>query len=688
VLPPVLEIHVVWHPDDDEKARPVAEAMIDHYHGDQYSGLIGGAVEVFVRSAGWTGQGSAPRPIQLPHQAGPLRPAAHVAVVALLDLGLARATKDGGDWVDWLGDLKTQADANPGTVRLWGMSLHQDAPTSAGLKPLFAQRQLLASPDTLNEADDTMRLRDLSQSLAQFLKGDKAPIRIFISHTKHMDESTEAATKAFIAEARHEVQKTKLAEFFDSSSIQAGDDWSQELEANAASGAMLCLRTDSYAGREWCHREIVTAKTHGVPVVAIDALMAGDGRGSFLLDHIPRLPARRDGGDWDRQTIRHALLRLVDGCLKRELWKRQEDLARKAGAQVAWWAPHAPEPLTFAHWLAANKPKGKKPVLVLHPDPPLTDCERQTIDALAGLGGLGHRLDILTPRTVSARTTGSTLQSLLPRDALKSVRLGLSASDSPDLARLGLDRRHFELALGELARLVLAGGGTLAWGGHLRDGGLTRILVDEVVRSGRKDDDALLVCLAWWVHREVPLSTIRQTQDRLGLHGRVICLSKEGTEIPPDTDRSEAPEPEPDPGEKARQLSKMRDYLVRHTQGRLMIGGRHTDFQGRRPGLVEEALLTLRADQPLYLAAGFGGATADIARAAGLDMGWLPADPDAPAIDPLLTKGLDEITATLTAHPLVHGLDAADQATLAGTPRPSAIATLVSRGLGRFFAGR
>lgn len=407
MLPPVLEIHVVWHPDDDHKARPIAEAMIDHYHGDQFSGLIGGAVEVFVRSAGWTGPGSAPRPIQLPGDAGPPRPPAYVAVVALLGLGLADATKGGGDWFCWLERLKTEAEIRSATVRLWGMSLHRDAPGTAGLKPLFAQKQLLASPDNLNDADDTMRFRDLSQSLAQFLKGDKTPIQVFISHTKHMDKAAEAATKAFIEAVRHQVQKTKLDEFFDSSSIQTGEDWSKELEEKASTGAMLCLRTDSYAGREWCHREVATAKKHGVPVVAIDALIQGDGRGSFLLDHIPRVPAKRDGDSWDKAAIRQALLRLVDECLKRELWKRQEDLARREGRHVDWWAPHAPEPLTFAHWLRGSGKGGSTSLLVLHPDPPLTDCERQAIDSVADLAGIGG-LEILTPRTLSARADNVT----------------------------------------------------------------------------------------------------------------------------------------------------------------------------------------------------------------------------------------------------------------------------------------
>lgn len=279
------------------------------------------------------------------------------------------------------------------------------------------------------------------------------------------------------------------------------------------------------------------------------------------------------------------------------------------------------------------------------------------------------------------------INSLLPRDALKGMRLGLSASDSPDLARLGLDRRHFKLALGELARLVLAGGGSLAWGGHLLPDGLTPFLVDEVVRYGRKDDEALRVCLAWWVHREVPLSIIKETEERLGAHGRVVCLDPTGKEIEPGKGRSEAPEPVADPLEKDKQLKAMRRYLVKNTQGRLMIGGKRTGFQGRQPGLVEEAQMTLAANQPLYLAAGFGGATADIARAAGLSMDWLTPDPDADEPDPRLTQGLDAISATLTANPLVTGLDADELTSLACTHRPSDIATLVSRGLGRCFAG-
>ena len=64
MLPPVLEIYVVWHPGDAAGAQ-ICEEFLEHFHGSAFSGLIGGAIEVYARSTGWQGKGDAPRPI--PH---------------------------------------------------------------------------------------------------------------------------------------------------------------------------------------------------------------------------------------------------------------------------------------------------------------------------------------------------------------------------------------------------------------------------------------------------------------------------------------------------------------------------------------------------------------------------------------------------------------------------------------------
>ena len=56
MLPPVLEIYVVWHPGDGAGAV-TAEDFVQHFHGTPFTGLIGGAVEELLRY-------DAPSPIQ------------------------------------------------------------------------------------------------------------------------------------------------------------------------------------------------------------------------------------------------------------------------------------------------------------------------------------------------------------------------------------------------------------------------------------------------------------------------------------------------------------------------------------------------------------------------------------------------------------------------------------------------
>jgi hypothetical protein len=59
LIPPILEIYVLWHPDDGDGARIFTE-LFDHFHGTTFSGLVGGAVEVYERSQGWRGPGTPP----------------------------------------------------------------------------------------------------------------------------------------------------------------------------------------------------------------------------------------------------------------------------------------------------------------------------------------------------------------------------------------------------------------------------------------------------------------------------------------------------------------------------------------------------------------------------------------------------------------------------------------------------
>jgi hypothetical protein len=66
---------------------------------------------------------------------------------------------------------------------------------------------------------------------------------------------------------------------------------------------------------------------------------------------------------------------------------------------------------------------------------------------------------------------------------------------------------------------------------------------------------------------------------------------------------------------RARGLTYLRHQLNATSHARLCLGGRRSGSAGRYPGVIEEALLTVRANKPLYLASLFGGATEQVIEA-------------------------------------------------------------------------
>lgn len=258
----------------------------------------------------------------------------------------------------------------------------------------------------------------------------------------------------------------------------------------------------------------------------------------------------------------------------------------------------------------------------------------------------------------------------------ESARIGLSISESADLQRLGLVERHLRLALGEVARVVIRAGHSLVYGGHLDPDGYTAFLESEMGRYGCTDRPLQLI-IGWSEHRRLSLTDLRRHKDDLGLKARITYLDADGTPIALDTERGEDPAPISD---LRASLTALRRYLTKETDARVLIGGKERDYKGEMPGIVEEALLAIEANQPLYLAGGFGGATATIAAlASGLDHRWPPAEDETDLS--LLRDAIEANGWTITENRLTEE----ENLRLATTHRPSEIASLVAIGLNRAF---
>jgi hypothetical protein len=412
MLPPVLEIYVVWHPDD-AAGRTIAGEIVEHFHGTAFTGLIGGAVEVLVRSEGWSATGGAPRPVFTPAEPPPnhIMPAMFAAVVPILGVELAAAVENDGPWRAYVRGIVAAQKAQPERVGLFPYRLNPAATDGTQLAGIIGAYQTIAAnpPAEPHDTARNARCRDLSQALAQFVAGDLGDrLTAFISHTKRSSTAETADVSTLITLVKSVIATTHMREFFDARDLQPGTDWADALKDHAGKSALLALRTDLYPSREWCQREVLVAKTSGMPVVILDGLGYSEERGSFLMDHVPRTPVRTDGDQWSRRDVYRALNILVDECLKRALWRRQQELAKDSpDLLVSWWAPHAPEPLTLIKWLEDAKANGALPgwgpLRILHPDPPLGTDERAVLEQILSFGGMIGVLDVMTPRQLASR---------------------------------------------------------------------------------------------------------------------------------------------------------------------------------------------------------------------------------------------------------------------------------------------
>lgn len=286
------------------------------------------------------------------------------------------------------------------------------------------------------------------------------------------------------------------------------------------------------------------------------------------------------------------------------------------------------------------------------------------------------------------------LHTLRPADALSGLRLGVLVSDTADLGMLGLTERHAELGLAEIARAVLNSRGGLVYGGRIKPSGFTQFLVREVQRYGIHAD-ALTVCLAAPEHQRLATEELLAVDRDLGVHGRVVRLDVDGYEVNAQRDEFSssassahlAPSAEMNGHRDRDSYTAMRRYVTGVSQARFVLGGRLEGFKGSMPGIIEESIYAVEAGQPLYVAAGFGGAAALVAAALGIDdLSWAPEGfpqrPEDHRIDASLTR-LRSAARDSGWCPADCGLDQSQLRQLAASCRPAQIASLVVNGLTR-----
>ncbi len=260
----------------------------------------------------------------------------------------------------------------------------------------------------------------------------------------------------------------------------------------------------------------------------------------------------------------------------------------------------------------------------------------------------------------------------MPKPLIEQA-IALSISESGDMAALGLAREHLDDAMTEVARHLLALGANLLYGGDLRPGGFTNILLELVTRHppyANEGDTRLGVTnfLAWPVHLAMTSEEVETLSENLKGIAALVLLDLAGEPIAV-KQRQTAAAQGVSKDDWALGLSAMRRSVTAQCHGRIVLGGQVKGYKGKMPGVAEEALLTLQENRPLYVLGGFGGCARDIA-------GCLSLGPGAPR---QVWPGQEEFAPL--KNNLQNGLTPQENEILAATPHIDQAVALVLRGL-------
>lgn len=255
---------------------------------------------------------------------------------------------------------------------------------------------------------------------------------------------------------------------------------------------------------------------------------------------------------------------------------------------------------------------------------------------------------------------------------LKDRRIGVSVSNSANLAALGLAAEHVEDDMVEVTRYLVAAGATVVYGGDLRQGGFTGLLLEVVARHQARDDASIRFenFLAWPVHAAMPFETLSEIARSFHPVGRLMLLGMDGTDLSFD-ERSRFDRIEVDDADWSPALTAMRETLATRCDARIVVGGQTESFKGSMPGIAEETLLSLTAGKPTFVTGALGGCALDIGLRCGLATSPIGFSTDWPGMD-----RFDDVSSDLNP-----GLARDEAAALASTILGTEMLVLLLKGL-------
>ncbi|WP_158849480.1 hypothetical protein [Algibacter sp. L1A34] len=192
-------------------------------------------------------------------------------------------------------------------------------------------------------------------------------------------------------------------------------------------------------------------------------------------------------------------------------------------------------------------------------------------------------------------------------------KIAISVSINKDLENLGLSEHHLNDISIEIARYIIANGGTAIYGGDLRVNGFTNYF-SELANQYKKSDDPSIRFINYFA---LPYSKQIDRKAEIDFKSKQIGIEI----VKPNPNIAFDKEFEYKPLKKVKDryifcecFKAMREKMAIDCNARIIVGGKITGYLGFMPGIIEEALYTLINSKPLFIVGGFGGASQSLAK--------------------------------------------------------------------------
>ncbi len=579
-----FRVYLAWHPQSSH-GQQLAELIFRHICGEPDDFLRRGlGIPVYFRSAPFEVGSDTPKPINLKDS---LNSATFVFVDDYMVINEG--------WQHYIEQLWIDASRLVPCHRVYPVAL---TPESYNLSPAIATTNFIKiyqEAEAETQRDKLLRqvlhaccrqLKQVEPGVPMDVDTPPAPVQLFLSHAKQDGVDIAKGFRRWIEEDE------ALNTFFDAKDIAPGYDFEKEIKTGLKNSALLIFQTDAYATRYWCRWEVLTAKKHRVPSLLVNALNVGEERSFPYLGNTPTL--RWQGAENIPTIITRVLLEVLRYLYFPAYVEKLKQIDRIP--TQATIIPCAPELLCQVQDWQQSKPQ--KYPLIIYPDPPLGDEEIEVLNSL------DPGIKAWTPSQPMPLVAGDKQQK-----PLSGKVIGISISDSPDLARLGFSAFHLKGAAIEISRHLLAQGASVAYGGDLRPSGFTQDLV-EMVKAYNKQEterkEKIQNFLAWPLHLEATVTWRARHKNEVSIQAIPLPEDiKQSFRI--DEQSFLQPDSTLNQYVWVRCLTVMRTQMTNQIHARIILGGQVTNYKGAFPGLAEEAALAITRGKPLFVLGAFGG---------------------------------------------------------------------------------